>query len=68
MIKNIHLENFKSFKDATLELGQFSVLVGANATGKSNLLDAFRFLHGLTFGYLISEIIIGVKTSKMKST
>lgn len=64
MIKSIHLENFKSFKDATLELGSFSVLVGANASGKSNLFDAFRFLDGLIQGYSIGEIIGGKKISE----
>ncbi|MDP8237652.1 MAG: AAA family ATPase [Candidatus Hatepunaea meridiana] len=63
MIQSIHLENFKSFKDATLELGPFSVLVGANAAGKSNLIDAFKFLHGLTLGYRVPEVIIGVETN-----
>jgi predicted ATPase len=40
-----------------LELGPFTVLVGANASGKSNLRDAFRFLHGVARGYSLAEII-----------
>lgn len=51
MFQELHLTNFKNFREATLELGPFTVLVGANASGKSNLRDAFRFLHGVGRGY-----------------
>ncbi len=51
-IKRVRIKNFRSFDDFELHLGQFNVLVGANASGKSNLLHVFRFLrdiadHGL---------------------
>lgn len=57
MIQSLHLTNFKNFQDATLSLGKLTVLVGTNASGKSNLRDAFRFLHGMARGYNLSEII-----------
>jgi predicted ATPase len=57
MIKRIRLQNFKNFQDAELNLGEISVLVGTNASGKSNIRDAFRFLHGISRGYQIAEII-----------
>jgi predicted ATPase len=57
MFKTLRLERFKNFKDAKLELGPFTVLVGANASGKSNIRDAFRFLHGIARGYNLIEII-----------
>ena len=47
MFKSLRLERFKNFKDATLELGPFTVLIGSNASGKSDVRDAFRFLHGI---------------------
>ncbi|WP_210346962.1 AAA family ATPase, partial [Methylobacterium ajmalii] len=56
MTKN---QNFKSFADATLKVGGLTVVVGANASGKSNLRDAFRFLHGIGRGYTLPEIIGG---------
>ena len=59
MITSIRLVNFKNFKDETLHLGPFTVLVGANASGKSNIRDAFRFLHGIGKGYTLAEIIGG---------
>ena len=57
MLKSLRLENFKGFKDAELSLGDLTVLVGTNASGKSNIRDAFRFLHGISRGYSIAEII-----------
>jgi len=51
------LEGFKNFRDATLQLGPLTVIVGTNASGKSNIRDAFRFLHGMGRGYSLAEII-----------
>jgi predicted ATPase len=59
MFTTLGLQNFKNFREATLDLGPFTVLVGANASGKSNLRDAFRFLHGIGRGYTFSEILEG---------
>ncbi|MCY7332202.1 MAG: AAA family ATPase [Pseudanabaena sp. CAN_BIN31] len=59
MLKSLRLENFKSFKNAELSLGELTVLVGTNASGKSNIRDAFRFLHGISRGYSIADIIGG---------
>ena len=59
MLKSLRLENFKGFKDAELSLGDLTVLVGTNASGKSNIRDAFRFLHGISRGYSIADIIGG---------
>ena len=59
MITSIRLVNFKNFADETLRVGPFTVIVGANASGKSNIRDAFRFLHGIGRGYSLAEIIGG---------
>lgn len=57
MITKIHLERFKNFHSTDLKLGPFSLLIGVNASGKSNLREAFRFLHGIARGYSIADII-----------
>ena len=57
MLKELKLTHFKNFHQATLGLGPFTLLVGANASGKSNLRDAFRFLHGISRGYSLAEIM-----------
>ena len=59
MITSLRLVNFKNFADETLRVGPFTLLVGANASGKSNIRDAFRFLHGIGRGYTLAEIIGG---------
>jgi predicted ATPase len=59
MITSIRLVNFKNFAAEKLRVGLFTVLVGANASGKSNIRDAFRFLHGIGRGYTLAEIIGG---------
>ena len=57
MLKRITLRGFKSFADADIELGPFTLIVGANASGKSNLRDALKLLHGVGLGYTLAEII-----------
>lgn len=44
MIKRIKVENFLSLKDVQLELRERNVFVGANMSGKSNLIECFKFL------------------------
>lgn len=51
-ITKIRISNFKSFDDQCIALNDFNLLVGSNASGKSNLVQAFQFLrdivtHGL---------------------
>jgi predicted ATPase len=57
MLKKLMLENFKNFRKVSLPLGPLTLLVGTNASGKSNLRDAFRFLHGISRGYSLADII-----------
>ncbi len=44
MIDKIQLTNYKSITNKEVSLGNFNVFVGANATGKSNFVDGFRFI------------------------
>ncbi|MCY3658859.1 MAG: AAA family ATPase [Caldilineaceae bacterium] len=59
MITSLRLRDFKNFADETLYLGPLTIIVGANASGKSNLRDAFQFLQGIGHGFTLSEIIDG---------
>lgn len=43
-IKKIKLINWKNFQDVEISLGARTFIIGANASGKSNFLDALRFL------------------------
>lgn len=44
MITRIEISGFKTFQDFVVDLQPFTALVGPNASGKSNLFDALRFL------------------------
>ena len=44
IITRFCLKNWKNFREVDVALGKRMFLVGANASGKSNFLDAFRFL------------------------
>lgn len=57
MLTKLRLKNFKNFENASLALGPLTILIGTNASGKSNIRDAFRFLHGLSRGYNLAEIM-----------
>jgi predicted ATPase len=57
MFTKLRLKNFKNFQEAELALGPLTLLVGMNASGKSNVRDAFRFLHGIGRGYTLADII-----------
>lgn len=46
-IKKIKVSNFKTFKDLDLDLGGLNVVIGANASGKSNFTQIFRFLKNI---------------------
>lgn len=46
-ISHIELANWKNFKTVSVDLPDRVFLVGPNASGKSNLLDAFRFLRDI---------------------
>lgn len=57
MLTSFSLKNFKSFKeDAVLPLASLTVLIGANAAGKSNALEGLRFLSWLAQGNKLSNI------------
>lgn len=45
----VHLEvkNWRNFKSVSFDMSDRLFVVGANAVGKSNLLDIFRFLHDI---------------------
>lgn len=57
VLTRLRLIGFKNFRDADLPIGPLTLLVGPNAAGKSNIRDAFRFLHGIARGYTLAEII-----------
>ncbi|MFI9642117.1 AAA family ATPase [Micromonospora sp. NPDC051925] len=47
MLTRIEIDGFKSFRDFSLDIPPFLVIIGWNAAGKSNLFDAIQFLSRL---------------------
>lgn len=43
-INNIKVSNFKSFDELEVDLRPLNIVIGANAAGKSNFLEIFRFI------------------------
>lgn len=56
MISEIQLRNFKSYGKATLSFAPLTLLIGANASGKSNAIEAIRLLSSLAKGSRLEHI------------
>ncbi|HEU4965796.1 MAG TPA: AAA family ATPase [Bacilli bacterium] len=63
MLKEIRFKNWKSFKDATLYIDPLTVLIGTNASGKSNVVDGLEFLYRVFNGMVVEEALNGTPTS-----
>ncbi|MGI8601853.1 MAG: AAA family ATPase [Verrucomicrobiales bacterium] len=58
MIKQLKIEAFKSIQSAELELGQVNVFIGANGSGKSNLLEAVAVLSAAAAGKVEQPLLV----------
>lgn len=47
LINKIILSNFKNFESVEVNLGKMNVIVGANAAGKSNFIEALSFVRDI---------------------
>ncbi|MFK0343429.1 recombination protein F [compost metagenome] len=48
IITKLTLKNWRNFRKIEVPLGVRTYIIGANATGKSNLLDVFRFIRDIS--------------------
>jgi predicted ATPase len=62
MITELQLENWKSYEKASLHIDPLSVLVGTNASGKSNALDALLLLNRIALGAMLTSALKGEGT------
>ena len=56
MLSSFTIQNFKSYRDATLKLAPLTVLIGANASGKSNAIEGLRLLSWIAEGKRLGTI------------
>ena len=58
MITKISIESFKSLEKVEIELGNLNVFVGANGSGKSNLLEAIGVLSAAADGKVTDQTLL----------
>lgn len=59
MIVQLDMENWKSYEHSSLYIDRLSVLVGTNASGKSNALDAYSLLNRTANGSMLTAALQG---------
>jgi len=67
-IKSIRIENFRSFKDETIELDDYTCLVGPNGAGKSNVLNALNVFFRETESSSLDLLNLGAEDFHGKDT
>ena len=55
MIEELKLTNWKSYGDSVLYIEPLTFIIGFNASGKSNILDALSFLSNISKGVYIND-------------
>src|SRR3977135_808420 len=68
MIRKVRVENYKSIPDLTLDLGRVTVLIGANGSGKSNILEAIALASAAAQNKLDNEFLIsrGIRVTETR--
>ena len=61
MLSSFSITNFKSYRQATLKLAPLTVLIGANAAGKSNVVEALRLLSWIAAGNRLASIRLALQ-------
>lgn len=66
MIQTLSIQNFKSIANVALNLGNINVLIGANGSGKSNILEAVGMAAAERDGYIKTDELFykGVRIAK----
>lgn len=64
MLLSFGLTTFKSYRNAVLPLASLTVMIGANASGKSNALEGLRLMSWLAQGQRLSSIQYSVNSNE----
>ncbi len=75
LLHRFDIANFKSYRQATLELGDgqskgspLTVLIGANASGKTNLIEGLRLLSTIASGTRLDTIRPGPSDADLRGS
>jgi len=68
MFRKLTIGNFKSIEQLELELGRVTVLIGANGSGKSNILEAIALASAAAGNKLDNEFLVsrGVRVTETR--
>src|SRR5271168_262171 len=68
MIRKVRVKNYKSIPDLTLDLGRITVLIGANGSGKSNILEAIAVASAAAEDKLDNEFLVsrGIRVTETR--
>jgi len=55
MLERIHIENYKCLRDVTVDLADFTILIGPNDSGKSSFLEVIQ-----SFGKIVPQGYAGI--------
>ncbi len=64
-LRRLKLDGFKSIKHLELELSPLNILIGANGSGKSNLISFFKMLNEMMAGRLQQHIGISGRATSL---
>jgi predicted ATPase len=66
MLSRIKIKNFKSFVEAEIRLRPLTVMIGANASGKTNFIEALGLLGWMASGRSLSQIHSAVRDGELR--
>jgi energy-coupling factor transporter ATP-binding protein EcfA2 len=65
MLTSFSIENYKSYASARLPLAELTMLIGANASGKSNLIEALQLISWLARGRRLGDVPFAVEKGEL---
>lgn len=67
ILKSVCVKNFKSFKKLNVELNRSNIIIGPNASGKSNFIEIFKFIRDICHFGLSNAISIQGGTQYLRN-
>ncbi len=66
LIKSVHIENFRCFRDETLECDKLTAIVGRNGSGKSSLLSALEVFYDISASITVDDFYNKDKSNEIR--